>query len=69
MDVFGTMDDVDKLIRCVHERQMRIILDLVMNHTSEYVRTIVIAEEVALSYPQRTSLVHRIAVIAYQSQA
>jgi len=36
MDVFGTMDDVDELVKCVHERQMRIILDLVMNHTSEY---------------------------------
>jgi glycosidase len=37
MDVFGTMDDVEELIKCVHERKMRIILDLVMNHTSEYV--------------------------------
>lgn len=36
MDVFGTMEDVEELIKCVHERQMRIILDLVMNHTSEY---------------------------------
>ena len=39
MDVFGTMEDIERLIKCVHERQMRIILDLVMNHTSEYVRT------------------------------
>ena len=37
MDVFGTMEDVEKLIQCIHERKMRIILDLVMNHTSEYV--------------------------------
>ncbi|CAF0948850.1 unnamed protein product [Adineta steineri] len=35
MDVFGTMEDVEKLIKCVHERKMRIILDLVMNHTSD----------------------------------
>ena len=35
MDVFGTMEDVDRLIQGVHERKMRIILDLVMNHTSE----------------------------------
>ncbi len=37
MDVFGTMEDVQELIKSVHQRQMRIILDLVMNHTSEYV--------------------------------
>jgi glycosidase len=36
MDVFGTMEDIEELIECVHQRQMRIILDLVMNHTSEY---------------------------------
>jgi len=36
MDVFGTMEDIKELIECVHQRQMRIILDLVMNHTSEY---------------------------------
>ena len=38
MNVFGTMDDVDELIKAVHEREMRIIFDLVLNHTSEYVR-------------------------------
>ncbi len=37
MDVFGTMEDVEELIKNVHQRQMRIILDFVMNHTSEYV--------------------------------
>jgi glycosidase len=37
MDVFGTMEDIEELIKCVHEKKMRIILDLVMNHTSEYV--------------------------------
>ncbi len=37
MDVFGTMEDVEELIKNVHKRQMRIILDFVMNHTSEYV--------------------------------
>jgi glycosidase len=37
MDVFGTMEDVDELIKAVHDRKMRIIFDLVLNHTSEYV--------------------------------
>ncbi|CAF2758571.1 unnamed protein product [Rotaria sp. Silwood2] len=35
MDVFGTMEDVDELIKQVHNRNMRIIFDLVLNHTSE----------------------------------
>lgn len=37
MDVFGTMDDVNELVKNVHDRKMRIIFDLVLNHTSEYV--------------------------------
>ena len=31
---YGTMDDVSRLIEAVHQRGMRIIFDLVMNHTS-----------------------------------
>ncbi len=31
----GTMDDMDTLIRGVHARGMRIIMDLVVNHTSD----------------------------------
>jgi len=33
--VFGTLDDLDVLIRAVHERGMRLIMDLVVNHTSD----------------------------------
>ncbi|CAF3320971.1 unnamed protein product [Rotaria socialis] len=35
MDVFGTMADVDELIKQCHARNMRIIFDLVLNHTSD----------------------------------
>ncbi|CAF4878701.1 unnamed protein product [Rotaria sp. Silwood1] len=35
MDVFGTMEDVDELIKQVHNKNMRIIFDLVLNHTSD----------------------------------
>lgn len=35
MDEFGTMADFDELLTGVHERGMRIILDLVINHTSD----------------------------------
>jgi oligo-1,6-glucosidase len=33
--LFGTLDDLDELIAGVHERGMRLIMDLVVNHRSE----------------------------------
>jgi glycosidase len=33
--IFGTMDDMKQLIKEVHQRKMRLIMDLVVNHTSE----------------------------------
>ncbi len=35
MDEFGTMEDFDRLLKGVHDRGMKLILDLVVNHTSE----------------------------------
>ena len=35
MKEFGTMEDVEELFRECHKRGMRIIIDLVMNHTSD----------------------------------
>src|SRR6056297_2809248 len=32
---FGTMDDFDRLLSEVHNRDMRLIMDLVVNHTSD----------------------------------
>jgi len=35
MDEFGTMDDFDQLLYEVHQRGMKLIIDLVINHTSD----------------------------------
>ena len=35
MDEFGTMDEFDALLDAVHNKGMRLILDLVVNHTSD----------------------------------
>ncbi|GIP52765.1 glycoside hydrolase family 13 protein [Paenibacillus vini] len=35
MSEFGTMEDFDELLRKVHERGMKLIMDLVINHTSD----------------------------------
>lgn len=35
MDEFGAMEDFDRLLQEVHRRGMRLILDLVINHTSD----------------------------------
>jgi oligo-1,6-glucosidase len=33
--VFGTLDDLDELVAALHERGMRLMMDLVVNHTSD----------------------------------
>lgn len=35
MDDFGDMNDFDELLKEVHERKMKLIIDLVVNHTSD----------------------------------
>ncbi len=35
MDEFGTMEDLEELMEKLHERDIRIIMDLVINHTSD----------------------------------
>ena len=35
MDEFGTMDDFDELLQKAHEKGIRIVMDLVVNHTSD----------------------------------
>lgn len=35
MDEFGTMEDFDRLLAAAHERGIRIVMDLVVNHTSD----------------------------------
>lgn len=35
MDEFGTMEDFERLLAAVHERGLRLVMDLVVNHTSD----------------------------------
>ena len=35
MDVFGTMEDFDRLLAEIHEKGMKLVMDLVVNHTSD----------------------------------
>ncbi len=35
MDEFGTMEDMDQLISEIHRRGLKLIMDLVVNHTSD----------------------------------
>jgi glycosidase len=35
---YGTLEDVEKLIAGLHERGMKLVMDLVVNHTSDQVR-------------------------------
>jgi len=35
MEEFGTMEDFDEMISEIHKRDMRLIMDLVVNHTSD----------------------------------
>nr|WP_135851169.1 alpha-glucosidase [Halorussus salinus] len=35
MDEFGTMDDFDRVLEGLHDRDIRLIMDLVVNHTSD----------------------------------
>lgn len=35
LPAYGTVQDVERLIKACHERGMKLILDLVVNHTSD----------------------------------
>ncbi|MBL6447902.1 alpha-glucosidase [Fulvivirga sp. 29W222] len=35
MDEFGTMDDFDEMLREMHKRNIRLVMDLVVNHSSD----------------------------------
>lgn len=35
MDVFGTMEDFDEMLHQIHERNMKLVIDLVINHSSD----------------------------------
>jgi glycosidase len=36
---YGSMDDIDTLLSGLHQRNMKLVMDLVVNHTSDKVRS------------------------------
>lgn len=59
---FGTMEDMDELINLAHEYEIKLIMDLVVNHTSDQhpwfqeaqkVKTILIVSFIILSMRQK----------------
>ena len=35
MDEFGTMEDFDRMLTAAHEHGIKLVMDLVVNHTSD----------------------------------
>lgn len=35
METFGTMEDFEQLLDCAHQKEIKIVMDLVVNHTSD----------------------------------
>ncbi|MDQ0271826.1 glycoside hydrolase family 13 protein [Cytobacillus purgationiresistens] len=52
MEDFGTMDDFDLLLNEIHKRGMRMIIDLVLNHTSDEHQWFIEAKS-SVSHPKR----------------
>ena len=50
---YGKLEDVEKLIAELHRRDMKLVMDLVVNHTSDQVRVV----RAKLAAPPRPSIV------------
>jgi alpha-glucosidase len=56
---YGTLDDWEAVKNAVHERGMKLVMDLVVNHTSDQVCATVEAQLTSARLVQRVSLVAR----------
>jgi 1,4-alpha-glucan branching enzyme len=65
---YGTVTDVDELVAAVHDRGMKLVLDLVVNHTSDQVRSVrrVTKNSRPLMRMYLAPLVSRIAIVREQ---
>ena len=67
---YGTVQDMEELVAETHARGMRILLDLVVNHTSDQVRSLPYMESISYPDPSNTTsaqMVPGIAVLKEQS--
>ena len=65
--IYGTIEDVDTLIAELKKRDMKLMMDLVVNHTSEEVSLCYLHGFLAphsLSNPLTASLVSRISLVS-----
>lgn len=47
---YGTLADVDELIKGLHKRGMKLVMDLVVNHTSDEVCLFILGSEFCLCF-------------------
>jgi 1,4-alpha-glucan branching enzyme len=67
---YGTMEDIEELISSLHLREMKMVMDLVVNHTSDQVRRSTVYTFAILELRQPTAfLVSRVQVGLDKQQA
>jgi len=67
LDVYGRLEDVEAIIQGCHDRGLKILFDLVINHTSSEAASGTLAEfRMLIQLYRSTSLVQRIQKVARQ---
>lgn len=65
--IYGSIEDVDQMIAELKKRGMKLMMDLVVNHTSDEVRIIRIVLDGSCSDTTSACLVSGVSVLPHQS--